>query len=366
MPILFLLSLVTFYSKNAYKETSFPLRKNFFLWILFGYCCYICISYWYHGFGSRELKAYIFSFIFLMFFPFERISHSLFIKFHIVNALWLTGVAVYQRFFEKIERVCGSINPISFGTLCALCFMILLIVTIESDTIKKRFFYLTLTILIAFTVYLTGTRGAVIAIFSVPIFLILCYRKLITIPLWAKIGLILLPIMAFIMAYPVISSRIKLGNTIEKENSIKSTSLRLQLWKASLSTFPKHPILGAGDGYLDDLKEMYSQSRISEELYREKMVLSHYHNQFIDKAVKNGLVGLTIFLSMLLYPFYLAVTIKGYWFYRLCIISIVGIIMVSGLTDVSLNHAPIIYYFLLNISWLMIALQKKDYENSYI
>ncbi len=79
----------------------------------------------------------------------------------------------------------------------------------------------------------------------------------------------------------------------------KSFSQRIEYAKAAVSIIKQHPWFGVGTGnWKDEFKKAYAQN--SPELGKEYYASSH--NQYLNYAVKFGLVGLVLILFLLLYP----------------------------------------------------------------
>jgi O-antigen ligase len=88
-------------------------------------------------------------------------------------------------------------------------------------------------------------------------------------------------------------------NGKEKQQDVTSTSIRKNVWDASIKIISTNPIIGVGTGDVKDvlLKEY-------EKLGFEKAldVKLNAHNQFLQTAVSLGILGLLVLLSSLLIP----------------------------------------------------------------
>jgi putative inorganic carbon (HCO3(-)) transporter len=88
-----------------------------------------------------------------------------------------------------------------------------------------------------------------------------------------------------IMFVPEISSRfLNIFNPAQNET-------RLNLWKTSLAIIADHPLTGIGSGTFNDYFEIYRVPGFYD-------ARGHAHNDYINKAVISGLIGLITWLAM--------------------------------------------------------------------
>jgi O-antigen ligase len=99
-----------------------------------------------------------------------------------------------------------------------------------------------------------------------------------------------------------------------------SSDGRILIWKSALEVIKKNPVTGVGIGDVrDELMEIY------ENVGDEDIIKSRYnaHNQFLEIAVEGGLISLFIFLSLVVYMIYTAISRQNLMFGQFLIIIMV-------------------------------------------
>lgn len=82
-------------------------------------------------------------------------------------------------------------------------------------------------------------------------------------------------------------------------NMDSSLGTRYQLWKASITIFKEHPLVGVGvNGYSKALEEVADRGLIT----AESAKLPHSHNEFLFAAVLFGSIGIVSLLALYLVP----------------------------------------------------------------
>jgi O-antigen ligase len=162
-------------------------------------------------------------------------------------------------------------------------------------------------ILIFFVVlYLLSARAGILAgIIVFPLYLLFkFYTKY---PKW--IVLIVLGILSFVFIV-IAKKNEKVNSSLEgiskeKFDDTLKNDPRLLIWKSALGVVRKNLLLGIGTG---DATE-----KLKEEFIKRGYVNGFYdnlnaHNQFIEILLENGLIGLILFLAILVYTSYIAIT----------------------------------------------------------
>jgi O-antigen ligase len=147
-----------------------------------------------------------------------------------------------------------------------------------------RIIFLSITGMLIFSIILTGSRGAFLALLATVAYILYKEKRLF-------VGLL---IMTILMAGPVyyIASekyvdRIK---SIGKYENDESVNVRFQLWRAGARMIADRPVFGVG---IENFSIAYGSS------YRTEESASIYwspHNIFIQIATELGLVGFTIYI----------------------------------------------------------------------
>jgi len=149
------------------------------------------------------------------------------------------------------------------------------------------------------------------------------------------------------------------------EMSLVSTfdnSERYEMWRFWIERIPEHPWLGIGFGY--DLPMLTFRSIKPAHWFG--LMFAHAHNLFIDIAVRQGLLGLAVFVAAI------ASLCRIFWRalrgaeHRLALVGIAGLSLIAGvlsknLTDDFFTRGPLFNFWLL-IGLLLGVLRTADRE----
>jgi O-antigen ligase len=114
------------------------------------------------------------------------------------------------------------------------------------------------------------------------------------------------------------------------------------MWMLAPEFIKQKPILGHGEEQREILKGKLKNGEMSKNLFHD--VSAHYHNQFLDKMVKYGVVGLTLLMALLLYPLMRVKKLPSLDTY--IVIGLVSLFFIAGLTDVPFNHPQTMMLYL--------------------
>ncbi|WP_181318040.1 O-antigen ligase family protein [Photobacterium leiognathi] len=261
-----------------------------------------------------------------------------------VNALFFVYHFTY---INPVDRRFWPINAIPFATYICFISTIVFILLLTSNTMKEKVI-LSLTLVTSImSIAITETRGALFALLPTLISIYFYYaykRKFLKKSL---INSLICITLIFAAAYPIIKERIiqtqQEITKIDDGNTNTSIGLRLNFWKAGFNLIEQSPFVGYGDDYYSQLNKLAKEKVIIQAAANYKP--PHFHNQFIDIAVKCGLFGLAFLLVMLFTPIMLIRNKSS--LNAISIYSLISILAVSGLTDVPFFHKQIfIIYFL--------------------
>ena len=130
---------------------------------------------------------------------------------------------------------------------------------------------------------------------------------------------------------------------IQSDDYSTSVGLRLQMWMLAPELIKQKLILGHGQEQREILKDKLEHGEISGPLYH--YASAHFHNQFLDKVVKSGIIGLTLVIGLLIYPLMIVKKLLSLDTY--IAIGLVSLFFIAGLTDVPFNHPqPLMLYLL--------------------
>ncbi|MEZ9925708.1 O-antigen ligase family protein [Vibrio breoganii] len=278
-----------------YNWKNNPWIKWILALIIFG-----VISDLIHGFGSRELRALETTALFLLCFDLAKIKLNRIITLLVIASLSALFIAYFYTSIQPTDRRIWPVNAIPFATYITLLigFSIALI---SYSKLKRQQIWLFISITIGLGgLFITESRGPILAlcctIVALALYTLLLGRlnyKL------TGLGLVLVSV-TLIVSLPYLQPRydktIYEVNQIIKGNDQTSIGLRLSVYKIGLNMITEKPVLGHGKDILaDKWDQMLKNKEITP---KEKTVLGwNFHNNFIEKGVASGLVGVaTMFL----------------------------------------------------------------------
>ena len=333
------------------KETILNNIQSPFVWLIGTSCIYTVFSYYYHGSSSRELRALIGVTLFLIAFPYQMLTQKVIQWVVLIGSLAICTNSVYFNLYLGIERDAGYINPIPYSTACALISIIAFSLLLGNSPLKGKTLPLFAFLLSLPPIILSETRGIWLA-FTLSIFIIIVV-KCIKNPPSRKYILFTFILTAILTSTGAFLFKDKINErynqTIYEVKKIQSgdyntsVGLRLQMWMLAPELIKQRPILGHGQEQRDILKGKLEHGEISRSLYH--YASAHFHNQFLDKMVKSGVIGTMLVIGLLLYP--LMMVRKSPPSDAYIIIGLVSLFFIAGLTDVPFSHPqPLMLYLL--------------------
>lgn len=320
------------------------------LWLLTVVVLYSIFSYYYHGYSSSEIRALLSASLLLIFFPRKVITRNDLKWLIFLGSLTIAFSTYYFSEYLHIERSLWPINGIPHSTMGAVIAILALTFFIHEKNTNSRIVFLLSLFMAVTSVLINQTRGVWLAL-TVSITIILFLNISIKSINW-KFTLLTIAILfvGIYIAAPKIKLRVEQTQgeitKIQSNNFDSSFGVRLQLWNASPKIISEQPVIGSGYDYNKRLEVLASEGYLSKDLIR----FSHFHNQYIDRLVKNGFIGLVLLFAILLYPLIINLSVVNKQF---CI-GIVIIYAIGGLTDVPLNHGSSLLMYLLLIFVLKI------------
>ncbi|MFS1985436.1 O-antigen ligase family protein [Vibrio breoganii] len=278
-----------------HNRKSNPWIKWLIALIIFG-----VISDLVHGFGSRELRALETAALFLLCIDFTKIKINRIITLLVVASLSSLFIAYFYSNIQPTDRRVWPVNAIPFASYITLLigFSIALI---SYSKLKWQKAWLFVSVAVGLgALFITESRGPLLALCCTLVALglyTLLHGKL----NYKLVGLggVLISI-TLIASLPYLQPRYEQTvfevNQITKGNDQTSIGLRLSVYKIGLNMITEKPILGHGkDALADRWDQMLKNKEITP---KEKTVLGwNFHNNFIEKGVVSGLLGIaTMFL----------------------------------------------------------------------
>jgi len=251
---------------------------------------------------------------FAMLRPFTRKEYMYITLCMILMAIWSSiwvQVAFYSNhyLFSQSLGFGGSlptpINHIRYSVVVALSMIICLAFAIEDWKLKytwERWAYGVAAVYLFYFLHILSVRSGLALAYAGIFLLVIFYsQKLVR---WKQLALLALIILAPFMAYKLIPgfeqkvnyTIYDLGQFKQDQGTAYSDSERWDSWRAGITIGNRHPFFGTGTGHFRAELEKYYK----EELHKETW--TRPHNQFINVFAEFGLVGLTVFLFVLLYP----------------------------------------------------------------
>lgn len=324
------------------------------LWIVIVMVAYAIFSYYYHGSSSREMRALLGATVLLFVFPRNLITKNVLKWLILLGSIAILFSTYYFSVHLRLARVQWPINAIPHATMGAVIAILALTLLLNEKKNRDRRILSFCLILSVAAVVINQTRGVWLSLIVASIIILLPKLKHIN---W-KYALITVFIF-FITVYiarPQIQQRINETQaemtTIKSGDLSSSIGLRLQMWTLAPKLIEKNPILGSGNGHKDIFNALNAQGYISSELM--EFSPAHYHNQYIDRLIKGGVIGLVLLLAIFTYP----VVVATSGINQQISIGIVSIYAIASLTDVPFNHGPSFFMYLL----LIFSLKLKNDE----
>ncbi|MEZ9660455.1 MULTISPECIES: O-antigen ligase family protein [unclassified Vibrio] len=323
---------------------------------------YAVLSKEMHGYNNNEMRGLLTLLILGIFTPSETLIK---IRDHIhwpLLTLSLIGLfyMIYNAVYLNIPREVWNINPIPYSTAMSAAACLSLYHSIKVQNNTHRLIMLLAFVLYVFSIFLSGTRGALLSLSAVSTLILASF--LIT---NLKSGTIFL---CLALCTTLIASSI-FKDTIENRynytiseikhlaegNLSSSIGLRLQMYNAALQISTPPKLLGYGTDNFSNLKEsLNEQGLISKTAAR----LNSFHNQFLHNLVIYGFIGVFITLLWFIYPIYIAWKNENI---ALAPVLIVGAsYFTSAMTDVPLQKIYSLVFFGV---LLLLLLEEKPVED---
>lgn len=176
----------------------------------------------------------------------------------------------------------------------------------KSITAIKKYLWLTIIIVFMIVLYLLSSRAGVMAAMIVlPLYLLLkFYRKF---PKWIVSIVLIILVTGFI---GLVRTNDRINYSLEEisKTNINETfkkDTRFSIWKSAIGVIKQNLVLGVGTGDAsEELKKEFKRRGYFEGYYDTL----NAHNQYLEILLENGMIGLLIFLSILGYMIFIAVS----------------------------------------------------------
>lgn len=218
----------------------------------------------------------------------------------------------YKYSYMNLEKYV-TLSGIHFSLYIILAIIFCLDSISKSEKMTTSILKITLiAIFTIFTLHLGSRMGiliiiAVITTFFINRFFITKAIKNLFAPL-----IIILTIAFGIFYMPYLKVRVLEYALSIDSDDISIKDKRLIRWQAGWKVFENNILFGVGSGDAEEkLLESYKKNELTE-AYNNKL---NAHNQFLQMAISNGLVGVLLFIGILIYQFRLSIKHKSFvWF----------------------------------------------------
>ena len=309
-------------------------------------------SYQYHGLSSRQIRALIGASVFLLFFPRELLTTRFLRGLTLLGAVCSLGFTAYYALYLDLPRGEWPINAIPQSTLSASIAVLAL-----AQLLKKKDKFQTALSAAAFlfsisAVFLSQTRGIWLAFTCAFIMLVILNIRKKEINKKFILAAVAVLFAAGFTLKPQLEQRLAQTQNEVKQiaagNLNTSIGFRLQMWQLAPQLVSENIAFGLGGNHSSVFTELYEQGLVSQRLYRYQP--AHYHNQYLDRTIKNGVVGLALLLAILLVPLTQLGNLDPKR--RYMVAGLVLLFAIASLTDVPFNHGQTIFMYLLLVCGL--------------
>lgn len=310
-------------------------------------------NFFWHGFDGEFDKNSRFLLALPIFYLIYRARPSL-------HALWL-GIAFgvlgafvlasYQKFFLGVPRVYGHTHAIQFGNLAMLLGVLCMTGLGWAASLsqhRRKYVVLLSVAAIAGVVAsaFSGSRGGWLGLPIILLVIFLAYYSIFS--LRAKLFALLFVVVGgfYLVSSPQIGVKERIQQAYQEiglfqsGNVNTSVGLRLEMWRGAIKLTQEKPLLGWGkEGYQQGM----TQLRQDERLRGSVSTFNHPHNEFIDRLVKQGLLGFVALLLLYQVPLWAFALAKRDSYLPLRSIAMTGVVLSLcyfdfGLTQSFLRH----------------------------
>lgn len=304
--------------------------------------------------SNGSLRAYAIMFVFLVSFP-DKLSDKLFHNLHwllLISSLFMLTYTTLNMYIWNNPRALWDINPIPYTTISAavatgsICYFL----TTKKKEIRN----------ISIIAFIFSFNSLVIGLSRGPFLALLCSLFIVVIFTQRKkclkygrlLSVLTVTILSFTIHSSLVSERVKSTEnaieTIKQGETDTSIGARIKLWHSSVYSIFEKPILGLGSKEKSFREELANKGIIEQDTAQ----WGHYHNQYVNILVKQGLVGLALLIVLFFFP--LSQVRKLYTLPASIVLGVLTVFWVSALTDIPINHAqPLIMFItLISLCWI--------------
>ncbi len=142
----------------------------------------------------------------------------------------------------------------------------------------------------------------------------------------------------------------------DSDYSYEGAEPRIERWKGAWELVTKSPLIGYGTG--DEIL-MLKTKYVEKELFISYLESFNAHNQYLSYLLKNGIIGLLIFLGAFIYYLKLAIRKKDFMY-----ISFLTLLLIGFFTENILDANKGIYFFAFFNTFLGYSIIKSETKNT--
>lgn len=378
---LLMLGSIIFFQKNA-----FTILNTEDLLLIITFLFYFCVAINANFLHNEFIKEYDLPLRFLLIIPILILlrthppSPSYFWAGLAIGGILAGCFISWQAFsYPSIIRPGGHTNPIQYGNISfiigVLCFIGV------SWSFKQKYKTLWITFLLfsgcmaMIGSLLTRSRGSWIGLPLCLYLLYIHYKSLIHKYYMLASLMIIAIVIGIIIQIPQTQVKFRTKLAIQEailylhtRNADTSIGTRMEMWRNGWRAFMKKPFLGWGkNGFVQWETSEIKAGHISS-FMQDK---NHVYNEWLDAAVKRGLLGLISLLILYIVPLYLFIQRlrkhrKNAKYFSVQLYTMSGLLLILnymgfGLSQVFLSHniGVMMFIFLLSIIWSLVQTEEK-------
>lgn len=290
------------------------------LWIVLGFfilfnvlACVFSISPMISFWGSYErqhglLQLLYYILFFLLFINFvEKSDVKKIIYWLCATGVFISLIAILQNYFGVFlslwdtnvlvgRTAIGTMGQPNFLASYLIMLIPFFIVFIFETKSLKKYLWLSGIILITWAVLLTLSRGAIVGMITMFVFMGLFYkRKLLVIPIFITAIVLFANVFS---GQQLIKENRLLNRLILNGESLRSVESRLEIWPATLKMIKQRPLLGYGQEVFKESFAKFSPP-ILLKIEDTHSKADRAHNELLDLASSIGILGLLSYLALL-------------------------------------------------------------------
>ncbi len=355
----FYISLLVLMTLILFRKTAFSLRSPlslpfalFFLWGIFGLFFALDLTNSLHDLRAHFLKYVLIYYLLVNYFDTDKkleilswiviASATIFSLGTIIDFYFIDGNPFARRLGETFLEI--HTDYIGFILIFALTLTLHKLFHNKSIIIKSLLFVSSLVLCL--TTLLTQSRGSLIALF-IAIIILSCLNK--------KILIFMIITILLVIIIPGFKERINVNAILQNE--------RVQMNALTMEIIKSYPVTGIGFGMqiygnknFVDLKEFDSRLPKKYQGGVGGMFIGSPHNTLLDIAVRTGIIGLILFLSIVLSAIWMLwkaeKSARNEYFrsWIICAFAAIVSFMVAALfADTAFGPQAIVFYTILAI-----------------